>query len=241
MSLRAGEVQSLVCPRCGGALAAEDVNVPLMVALCRGCDATVELIASARTAPPPQLMELATPPRGIRVSESGGELALSRRWYTSAFQTGFLVLWCVVWDGFLVVWYAIGLANFAAGQTEALIMLLFPILHVAAGVGMTYLAAATLVNSSTIRLTASHLEVSHGPLPWGAPAPIPLRAIDQLYLVTVSGKNSRTWNLVARRSDLTSEEVLTGIGDDVQARFLERRIEAHLGIEDHAVAGEYTG
>ena len=46
---------------------------------------------------------------------------------------------------------------------------------------------------------------------------------------------------MARRRDLTSIELLSGLPNDIQARYLERRIEAHLGLADIAVAHEYTG
>lgn len=247
MSAVATKATPLVCPSCGGRLDPDDVNVELMLALCRSCSSTVELAHGApadpdvRESPPAELLELTQPPAGIQVETRGDTLVLTRRWFQ--FNAGFLflLLWCTVWDGFLVVWYAVGLGSLAAGEGEAVMMLLFPMLHVAAGVAVTYLLAATMVNRSVITVTPAHIEVTHGPLPWAAPAPIPTGSVDQFYLTQVRNKNTRTYNLVARRTDLTSEQLLKGLHEDTQARYLERRLEAHLRIADRAVDGEYTG
>ena len=63
----------------------------------------------------------------------------------------------------------------------------------------------------------------------------------QFYLTQQTNKNSRTYSLVARRKDMTSEQLLKGLPDDDQARYLERRLEAHLSIADRPIDGEYTG
>lgn len=46
---------------------------------------------------------------------------------------------------------------------------------------------------------------------------------------------------MARTADRTRTALLTGLPDDAQPRWLEQRIEAHLGLSDVAVDGEYTG
>lgn len=259
-----GTVRPLACPQCGERIAASDVNLDLFVALCRTCDATVELgrddtgstppraelpappdrqTALTRGRPPEALARLASPPAGITVQQHGQTLVLTRRWFRFSPGFLFLALWCLVWDGFLVVWYAIGFASLFSGSGEALIMLLFPILHLAVGIGVTYTLVATVVNRSRVEIDGSHVRVTHGPLPWGGPAPIPVHAVDQFYLVRQTGKNGSTsgFDLVARRVDRTSEKVLGGLESDVQGRYLEQRLEAHLGLEDVAVEGEYNG
>lgn len=235
-----GETTPLACPSCGAPIPAEDVNVALMVALCRGCASTVEL-AAGRSRPPAALLELAAPPAGLTIEDRGGALVLRRRWFEPNGAFFFMVLWCVLWDGFLVVWYLAAFAGLASGDVSSIGMALFPTLHVIAGVGVTYFTLATAINHSTITLDDTHLRIAHGPLPWRAPDPVPLRSIDQLYLTQRLQKNQRTFTLVARRLDRTSVELLSGLPRDEQARFLEQRIESHLGIPDRAVEGEYTG
>ena len=234
-----GRTARLECPGCSAEIAPDDVNIELMVGLCRGCGSTVELTAKA--APPPELLKLAEPPAGVTVREEGGELFLRRRWFTFNVSFVFLAFWCLVWDGFLVVWYTASIAALLSGEVASVLMLLFPILHVVVGIGVTYSLVATVVNYTEIRVSEVHLEVTHGPLPWRGPQPMPSRAIDQFYLVQDVQKSSRTYSLVARRKDQTSEQLLTNLSDDTQARYMERRLEAWLGITDQAVDGEYTG
>ena len=42
----------------------------------------------------------------------------------------------------------------------------FPLVHVAVGVGLTYSVLATLFNRTEVELTADSLRVRHGPIPW---------------------------------------------------------------------------
>ena len=241
-----GRVEALSCPSCGQDLQPDDVNIELMVAMCRGCASMVEL-APARTprgtgaeraVPPAELLKLVSPPAGITIQERGEHLILKRRWFELGPRFLFTLLWCTVWDGFLVVWYSVSIVGLLSGEGGAVATLLFPMLHVAAGIAVTYWLVATAVNNSTLEVGPSHLKVSHGPLPWRAPDPVPVKSIDQLYVVS---KNDQGYTVVARRTDRTSVELLGGLTRDVQARFLEQRIEAHLGLADQAVAGEYTG
>jgi len=100
---------------------------------------------------------------------------------------------------------------------------------------------ATVVNHSQILLDDTNLTVTHGPLPWPAPVPVPLDAIDQLYLVQRVVQQGRTYTLVVRLKDKTSVELVDTLSDDTQARYMERKIEAHLGPQNVDVLGEYTG
>ncbi len=241
MELRPAATRPLACPSCGGRIPADDVNVELMVALCRSCDRAVEL-APARAAPPDALLELAAPPPGIEAHTEGEDLVLRWRWLKVGPDLFGLAAWVLFWNGFLVVWYAMAFTMLFNGEEDAVLAVVFPLIHVAVGIGAAYLLVATLVNRSEIRVGPAHITVRHGPLPWSGPAPIPTGAVDQLYVVRNRNKQGGvTYDLVARRVDRTSDALLSGIGDDVQARFLERRIEAHLGIADRPVDGEYTG
>lgn len=87
------------------------------------------------------------------------KLVIRFRWFR--WIAVFLVFFCIAWDGFLVTWYTVGLTSGAP-----LIALVFPILHVAVGVGMTYYTLALLVNRTRIAIEGGRLRVRHGPLPW---------------------------------------------------------------------------
>ena len=249
-----GRVEDLRCPHCADPLAPDDVNIELLLAMCHTCEAMVQL-APHRDGPGAEVPAVTEPPAGITVLKDGRGLTLRRRWFEPTIGLGFLALWCLAWDGFLVVWYSISVSSLFMGllmATESigamviwelgtLMMMAVPVLHVAVGVAMTYWLLALVLNHTTVAIHTAHVEVTHGPLPWRSPDPVPVENIDQLYVVQRIGKNQRSYSVVARRTDRTSVHLLSGLTRDVQARFLEQRIEGYLGLTDQPVAGEYTG
>lgn len=235
-----GRVDDLKCPRCSAAISANDVNVDLMVALCRSCNGTVELAraqprASQRDRPPDALLELMAPPRGLMVREEGETLIIRWRWFEWSASLLFVGFFTVFWNGFLVFWYAIALSNLGQG---GLCMAVFPVLHVATGIGLAYWLIARLVNVTQVSVTPTHLTVAHGPLWWPSPEPVPVRSIDQLFVIQEDG-SPVTYSVAARRPNRT-QLVLFGVSNDLWARFLEQRLEAHLGFTDEPVQGEYA-
>ncbi|NOY24771.1 MAG: hypothetical protein GXP62_02770 [Oligoflexia bacterium] len=237
----------LICPNCGDAIAVDDVNVARLVAICRGCGSAVDLAKDVlhrpatveRETPPEELMAMFKGPPGIEVQKGTEGLEIRRRWYHPSALA--LLLFSIFWDGFLVVWYAVAISGSLPGGPTA-IMLLFPLIHVAAGVGITWTAVANLLNTTTITANDRQITVTHGPIPWSSPDPLPTARIDQLYLVSKRGnKRGVSYQVHARMQDGSSIKLLGGIRDDVQARYIEKRIEAYLGIEDRAIRGEYQG
>lgn len=181
-------------------------------------------------------MSLVPPPKGVTVEREAGGLLLRVRWFGP--QVWFMVLWCICWDCFLVGWYIKGFSALAAGEEDALTMLLFPLLHVAAGVGVSWWTLARLVNHTELRLRGGSLEVRHGPLPWPAPPRLPTASLDQIYAAVVIGKNTRAYQLHARQKDASVYKLVGGLPRPEMARYLEQRIEAWLELEDRPVDGE---
>ena len=56
-----------------------------------------------------------------------------------------------------------------------------------------------------------------------------------------SRRRTTGYDLKVLFGDGTDQVVLTGIEDQRNARYLEHRVEQHLGLVDTAVAGEYLG
>lgn len=192
-----------------------------------------------RESPPAELMEMMPAPRGMTVASEAGGLVITRRWFH---PKAFILLgFATIWDGFLVFWYANALAQLGAGHPEALLMVLFPVLHVAAGVYVTWLGLATLLNRTTITCRSGRLRVRHGPLYWPAPGELRTEQLDQLWVVQNQGKKGQiSYELHARDRDGLATKLLSGLDDVAQARFVERRLEAELGIDDAPVRGEHT-
>lgn len=255
------------CTQCGAAISAEDVNLDDRLAKCRSCnnvfDFSDQIKRSGAPASPSgrakqTAIQPARPnvplPSGIRVVEdttttiesgdyrtaagSDFRLVLTRSWFT--FQLFFLAFFCIAWDSFLVFWY------FTAATSKGpvpLLMIIFPIAHVAVGVGLTYSTLAGFLNKSWITLTPEALTIRHGPLPWLGNCRLASSDIRQLFCeqATSRGRNSSTtYTLSAVLSDGRKVPLLKSLPSQDQALYIEQRVETCLGIEDARVGGEYT-
>jgi len=209
---------------------APDVDLASGWSKCRECND----VFSFRTTRQPRTKEIPLPaPKGVHVEESSARLAFSRRWFS--FIHVFLIVFCVIWWGFLFVWYGIG---FALGNV---IMLLFPILHVAAGIGLGYYTLAGLLNHTTVVVTQGKMTIAHSPLPWPGNRTIPTGHLRQLYCRRHEhhGENgvSHSYSVDAITTAGTKLKLLSGLGEAEDALFFEKKIERYLGIPDEPVPG----
>jgi hypothetical protein len=155
------------CPNCLALVPAVDINIAALVGKCGQCD-HVFTLPQGRDFQGEELSgELPDCPSGI-VHETGpgGECYLRRRW----FEPGLfgLLLFVIFWDGFLVVWYSIAFFAVAKqpGDNGLWMMVLFPVLHVAVGVSLTYYVLAGFLNKTQILIDGLDLHVRHRPIPW---------------------------------------------------------------------------
>lgn len=236
----------LTCESCGAPIPAADINVEKLVAKCGRCDSVFAF--DPRLGHPTRTPRRRPPmPRGITV-ESGepplstaegyrtaaaprerGPLVITRRWFRPLHV--FLLVFAICWDGFLVLWYVLGLSTGAP-----IAMLLFPLLHVAAGAGVTYAALTGLVNRTVLRVEGGKLTVRHEPLPWIGNVEIETARLRQLYLRrrthrTKNGGMYYTWNVQAETDALEAITILARLHDREQAEYIEWAVEEHLGIE----------
>ncbi len=246
----------LDCKQCGARIRAEDVDLGRVLAKCRACDAVFDFgncvarpAAAATTSRRPPVPAPARvtaheepapgPPehgayRGAPARR--GALTIERRWFSPHYL--FLALFCLVWDSFLFSWY--GMALRAEGPIVWLVVL-FPLLHVAAGVGLTYSTLAGFFNRTVLRVTDAELDIRHGPLPWPGNRRVAAGDLKQLFCEErVGNKGSKSYHLSALRGDGSKLRLLTLPAPD-QALFIEQRVEERLGIADVEVGGEYRG
>lgn len=173
------------------------------------------------------------------ISELGNELTISYRWM--ACQAYFLVFFCIAWDGFLVVWYSI------AVSTGEVLMMVFPVIHVAVGIGLTYYTICLFVNRTYITVNKEEIGIRFAPLPWMGAKTVSVRDIVQFYVKekTSRGKNgtSYSYELWMRNKQGADKKFASGpaIQDADDAKFLEKKIEKFLGIRDYQIEGEYGG
>ncbi len=244
---------ALDCPSCGKSVASEDMELSLMLAKCSACDTVFsfaeqvgrsedEVLERVGTDVP--ALRPATPvDHRVRETVTATGLTLELSWFQP--QTLFLAGFALFWNGFLVVWYSMAFAGLASGEVASVAMLVFPLLHVAVGIGVGYTAVAGFVNKTVVDVGARVLTVRHGPLPWPGNTEVRSHDLDQLFLGmrVERGKNSsRTvYDLKALLKSGRELVVCKGLTDARSARYLEHRVEGWLGLEDRPVAGEHLG
>jgi hypothetical protein len=174
-------------------------------------------------------------PQSVTVESKYDSLNIVYRWWS--FKYLFLVIFCIAWDSFLIFWYSM------VSQGAPWIMILFPIGHVAVGVGLTYYTIAGFINSTFITINQQWLTVTHGPLPWLGNKRIDRTQVGQLYAEETRNQSTRggtsfQYILNVVLQDNTKIKLLAGLSSPDAALFIEQAIEKYLRIEDRPVIGE---
>ena len=224
----------LQCPSCASPLPADALESQEEFIKCAYCGSLATLPGRRRAMPfqerPPQAL-----PLGMEIQPTAHGVVLTRRWFT--WVVVFLIPFCLVWDGFLLVWYGMALTTDAPAMA-----LWFPLVHVAVGVFLTYFTLACLINRTRLSIERGELVITHGPLPWFGYRRVPGVMIDQLYCKAhiTHGKNGprtdyQIWmvNTQGKHEKLHANSLTTE-----QAIYIEQQIEKALGIRDRAVPGE---
>lgn len=174
-------------------------------------------------------------PSKMRMYQDGLDLVIVRRW----FGVGTIVLtaFAAVWEGFLVFWYR----HAPADPTSTAFW--FPLLHVGAGVFISYAALAGWVNTTLVRVGQGRLSVKTAPLPFSRNWSLEAATLRQLYAKARQrsngeGGSSTNYDLHAITNDGRNLKLVSGLDSSEQAVFLEQRIERQLGIQNVPVQGQ---
>lgn len=175
-------------------------------------------------------------PDNIELLEDRGDLVIQRSWRGP--HLWFLLLFCIIWDSFLIFWY-----KMAFGDPNAPLMVkIFPIGHVAVGLGLTYYVIAGFVNKTDIRINPIKLSVLSYPMKWFGNKEVDVDRIKQLYTTekVTQGKNGASVTYIV--NIVTKEnrqlKLLGGLQTKEQALYIEKKIEEVLAIPDEHVAGQ---
>ena len=173
-------------------------------------------------------------PESVKLTQEAGSLKIIYRWWSWKFIG--LFVFCIVWDSFLVFWYA------NVGENSPWIMIVFPMGHVAVGLALTYYTLAGFLNSTIIMLNHQFLIITHTPLPWFGNRRVESAQLAQLYAEQVIAQSrnssSSSYQLNAILRDNRKVKVLSGLPSQDVALFVEQSIEEYLRIADEPVAGE---
>lgn len=105
-----------------------------------------------------------------RSTRATGRTVIEWRWFRAARLV--MIPFAIFWWGFLIAWYSSMLQH----PAKSLMPILFPLLHVGAGVAVVYSILTNLLNRTRIVADDGGITVSHGPMPW------PGRHIDRVRL-----------------------------------------------------------
>ncbi len=161
-------------------------------------------------------------PEGLDIIQTPQSAIIRRTWFSHV--VWFLIFFCIFWDGFLVFWYSMA---FTAGPKGGLIMLpllLFPLLHVAVGISLTYFVICTFVNKTDIVLEAGMVTIKSHPLPWPGNKSIPADTVTD-FLVRerfAQSRNGARVNYCIYYVDTTNRErrLITGLKTREQADYI---------------------
>lgn len=228
------------CPQCRSKVLADDLNMQALAGMCRSCHAVFSILDQlpagdpVREAAPAARAEVPMPGK-FKLERAGSDFVIVWDWKTPAMW--FLVLFCIFWDGFLLFWYSM-----AFGTDSPLIVKIFPLIHVAVGLGLTYFVVCMFVNRTFVGVAGGNLTVTHTPLPWPGNRVMPAADIEQLYCFerVHRGKNGTSITYEVNAVDRGGRKVklVGGLQEAEQALFLEQEIERALGIADRRVPGE---
>ncbi|MCM2266207.1 MAG: hypothetical protein NDI60_00375 [Elusimicrobiales bacterium] len=227
---------NLNCPHCRRSIPAGDINIQSALAKCASCSAVfgfADKVPGAAAALAKRVVEM---PKGYTMTAEGADLVLIRRWFSAKFV--FLLFFCAFWDGFLIFWYGIALSKGAP-----LLAMVFPLIHVAVGVGLTYFTLAGFLNRTRIKMSTGEVSIKHYPLPWAGNRTLRRQEIDQLFCEEKLSRNRNSsatysYNLSAVLADGRRIKLISGLDQPEDALFLEQKIEGYIGIADRPVAGE---
>ena len=230
----------LRCEVCDTPLPPDDVDLGLALARCRACNAVYSLEGRRAEGLSPRPAAPVRPPAPLPtrfvVEDDGQVLRVQWRWFRPSALA--LLLFCAVWDGFLVMFYT----GMVLGNAPAAAFA-FPLVHLAVGVGLTYVAVAQLANRTAVEVRSGTVTVRHRPLPWRGNRTWAREELRQLYgarrVQRSKGQvTGHTFDLCGLDVEGRTRTLLSGLTEQEQVLWLEQALEKRLGILDKPVDGE---
>jgi len=231
---------SLECTACGGKM---QISADSEMVVCLYCGNQYMFKLPARTPrstePAVRRKPLAPRPAQVTVQKKGQSLEIRWRWFSVKYIP--FAFFCVAWDAFLCFWYSIALGMFTKHAGPGLFFIIFPVAHLAVGVGMTYYTLAGFLNHSTLRVERNFFIVQHDPLIWWGEKKISINQLDQFYCqmkTRMDEHHTQAYKLCALLKDGRKIEMLPDLDSPDIALFIEQQLESWLKIPDQPVAGE---
>lgn len=227
----------LSCKTCGAPLDEEHIDRSRGLARCRYCDTVVEL-DPAFTKPTKRAWGERAPvpmPERFHVVVRGGTLSVRWRWLDG--KAALMALITVGWLVMLGTGAMKNITNPTTGQPD--LGNILP--HIVITLGLLYVSAAYLLNTTTLMASSGALHVRHAPIPWLGNGTV--RPVRQLFSKErvhhhKHGRRTYTYELHAIVGGGKHRKLVGGLSEAPQVLWLEQAIEEHLGISDRPVGGE---
>jgi hypothetical protein len=229
----------IICEQCHSEIDAEDIDLKEKLAKCNQCNHIFNIHSQIK-----QLhkdrgeIDL---PKNITIQESPHGLQITRSW-SNILTAVSLTIFCVFWDGFMIVWFSIALLS------KNYMMAAFGSIHGVVGLLMTYYCIALFINQTHILINVKYLTISHKPLPFPGAKSLYIRDFKQFYTkerAIRSRSSSRSHSYYRYIYDLMGIshqdkhiKILSGLSDKIQALYIEQQIEKYLKMEDVYIEGE---
>lgn len=221
----------VTCFNCQQPVAAEDVNISAAIASCRKCNKTFHLGNQVRQKP--AVGDVSR----ISVTHSPFGLLIVKRWMSPA--AFFLLFFAIGWNAFLVFWYTAAFSD----SNAPWIVKVFPIGHVAVGIGIAYHTLCLFFNKTAIAVNHQQIAMKSGPFPtWNGTSNYDSRSIGQIYAREKihRSKNSQSisYDLIIADKGGNEKVFLNGLKTLEEARKIEQEIEKALRIGDKPMMSE---
>lgn len=225
------------CPKCDAEVPADDINLQSLVGMCRRCNEVFRVLDQLPEKPASPRARYPRP-ASIVVVEDGDSRAMQYRWFKPVFL--FLLFFCIAWDSFLIFWYATAIAG-PGNDGFGIIMVIFPILHVAVGIGLTYFVICGFVNRTVIGITGDLFFVRHRPMPFFGNKTLPAGSLREVYVEVTyhtnrhsRGRVSETYTVAAVTDDGQRHKIVSAL-ELPETRFIMQQINDWLDLKPSAL------
>jgi len=172
-------------------------------------------------------MKSQTIPEGFELLPTPSGVIIRKIWLSWTIAP--LILFAVVWDGFLFSWYRKALLM---PHGAPLMQILFPIGHLAVGIGLTYYIIASFVNKTDITIAPSSIANVTGPFPWFGNKRVEVADITDIIVRERSGnKGSISYVVMYVDRSLKERSFTSGISKKEQAEFIVSKVREITGLK----------
>jgi hypothetical protein len=216
----------VLCPKCGRAVRGEDIELAANRALCKPCGEIFALPMSdlVIAGPSALVLETARQPSDLEWSERKDGQSTVYVLAPPRLAALPLLVFAGIWDSFIVFFY---MALMRSPRTPGF-ALLFPLLHVGAGVFVTWLALVKTLNRSRITLDRSTFRLEHAPIP-ARGAQFPTIEIDRFEVSESRGnRGSSRWSIRVLTKDGKATRLSLPIDQRDHVAFVGAKLNAAL-------------